>query len=314
MLVDTVPDAGYRTSAPGATLDTPVDTCQAALRAPCMRAREGATAWSHPHAPPTSALGGEEWRAALAPFRVTLTTHRLYRLVTSIEDVRVFMEHHVFAVWDFMSLLKALQRLLTSVSLPWLPHGDPAARRLVNTIVLGEESDEDGAGGYLSHFEMYLAAMEEAEADTVPIRRFVDEVRAGRSVGRAVGLAGAPAAARDFVRHTWAIASCGKAHRIAAAFTLGREEIIPQMFVGLIAELRKRLPGTLGRFHAYLERHVELDGNEHAPMGLSMLEGLCGDDVAKRVEAHRVAKAVLTARCLLWDGIANQLDELHAGT
>lgn len=247
---------------------------------------------------------------AISPLREALATHRVYGSIQTLEDVRTFMEHHVFAVWDFMSLLKALQRLLTCVSLPWLPEGDPLSRRLINEIVLGEETDEDGQGGYLSHFELYLAAMEEAGADASAIMRFMAHIRAGDPAPEALRNAVVPDAAREFVETTWEIVQSHAPHRIAAAFSLGREEIIPAMFVALIAELHQRFPAQLRRFHTYLDRHVHLDQGQHGPMAIRMLTQLCGGDPQKWQEAEMTAVAVLRARLLLWDSIAHQL---HAG-
>jgi len=93
--------------------------------------------------------------------RKTLLTHRLYPALSTTEHLALFMEYHVFAVWDFMSLLKALQMRLTCVGVPWLPIGDARVRRLVNQIVLGEESDCTPDGSAISHFELYLQAMRE---------------------------------------------------------------------------------------------------------------------------------------------------------
>jgi hypothetical protein len=88
-----------------------------------------------------------------------LLGHPVYREINSLAALRLFMEHHVFAVWDFMSLLKTLQVRLCCVGVPWLPAADPQATRFINEIVLAEESDEDGQGGYLSHFGLYLRSM-----------------------------------------------------------------------------------------------------------------------------------------------------------
>jgi hypothetical protein len=89
-------------------------------------------------------------RAALAIERTALLEHALYRRMASIDDLRTFMEHHVFAVWDLMSLLKSLQAKLTCVDVPWVPRATAEAQRLVNEIVLIEERDESADGGYIT--------------------------------------------------------------------------------------------------------------------------------------------------------------------
>src|ERR1017187_6231288 len=90
--------------------------------------------------------------------RQAVVTHPVYAALNSHEAVVVFMEYHVFAVWDFMSLLKSLQRNLTCVEMPWVPSGPSGSRRLINDIVLVEESDALG-GGFTSHFELYVKGM-----------------------------------------------------------------------------------------------------------------------------------------------------------
>src|SRR5262245_13834521 len=90
----------------------------------------------------------------LRALRGSLREHPLHCTLRPPYDVRTFIAPHVICVWDFMSLHKALQRRLTCVELPWLPPAHPDSCRLVNEILLGKESDSNGAGGYRSHFEL----------------------------------------------------------------------------------------------------------------------------------------------------------------
>jgi Protein of unknown function (DUF3050) len=133
----------------------------------------------------------------LEPSRVELANHQIYSRLQTIEHIRTFMEHHVFAVWDFMSLLKILQRQFTCVDVPWLPKGSPRVRRLINEIVLGEESDD--VDGNPAHFELYRAAMVAAGANTGPIDAFMRDLRCGCSIEAALANCAAPAGSRAFV-------------------------------------------------------------------------------------------------------------------
>ena len=111
----------------------------------------------------------ERLEKELLPLREVLKKHEIYKSIHSIEDIHTFMRHHVFAVWDFMSLLKQLQNLLSCNSIPWRPSGNPAASRLINEIVWGEESDVNRHGIPMSHYEMYLEAMQSLEVDASSI-------------------------------------------------------------------------------------------------------------------------------------------------
>jgi hypothetical protein len=240
---------------------------------------------------------------AVEPTRQLLLNNSLYYRLQSLPDLRRFMEHHVFAVWDFMSLLKALQRDLTCVQVPWVPTANPATRRLINEIVLEEETDVDPSGQPTSHFELYVQAMEACGADTAPIQRLVAAVAAGRTISQALTEAQAPDSVRGFVENTFSIINSGKPHAVAAAFTFGREDLIPAMFRQLVGELRTRFPGQLDLFTYYLDRHIELDEEVHAPLAQQMVRELCGDDPTHWQEAQQVTVRCLEARMALWDGI-----------
>lgn len=235
-----------------------------------------------------------------------LARHPLYAALRSEDDLRVFMRSHAFAVWDFQCLLKALQRELTCVEVVWRPTADPAARRLVNEIVLDEESDAAPdwlGGGHLSHFELYLAAMDRAGADAGPIRGFLASLGEGHQVDRLLATRELPPGAREFVSHTLAVARSGSAHRIAAAFARGREEIIPSMFAELVARLAHARPERWAGLLDYLERHVHTDGELHGPAARALVERLCGGDPRKLAEAEEAAEASLAARARLWDAV-----------
>jgi len=254
----------------------------------------------------------QELQARLQPARQQMVDHAVYRRLETLADLRVFMEHHVFAVWDFMSLLKALQRELTCVELPWVPKGNPATRRLINDIVLEEETDLDPEGQPTSHFELYLRAMREAGADTAPAERLLAALAEGASVPAALAAAQAPASVQEFVKHTFSVIANGQPHAIAAAFTFGREDVIPDMFRSLIADLGQRFPGQLDTFTYYLNRHIELDEDHHAPLAHQMVRDLCGPDAARWQQAAEVAQQGMAARVALWDGIAAALAEKKA--
>lgn len=247
--------------------------------------------------------------AAISAERSALLQHRLYGQLRTLEHLAVFMEYHVFAVWDFMSLLKALQVRLTCTGVPWLARGNAQVRRLVNEIVLGEESDALPGGGAASHFELYLQAMREAGADTARVEHFIGLLESGESVAKALEQTGVPAAVGAFVRHTFAVIERGRPHEIAAAFTYGREDLIPEMFTQLVHGLERQFPGKLASLRYYLDRHIELDGDEHGKMGRQMVDLLCEGDPCSEQEAIEAAVAALECRILLWNDIAMTLNK-----
>ena len=235
----------------------------------------------------------------LTKYREEIVNHALYKKLNSVEDIAVMMEYHVYAVWDFMSLLKALQSLLTCTTSPWKPVGDGKIRQLVNSIVLEEESDVDKENNPLSHYEMYIDAMKQCGANTSAIESFVANVSATNipSVNEGVDA---------FLKTTFDVIESNETHKIASAFTFGREDLIPDMFTAIVDEYNTE--NNLDKFVYYLERHIELDGGEHGPLALELISNLCGDDDDKWREVEETAIACLVARKKLWDSILANLN------
>jgi len=250
--------------------------------------------------------GVERLKDAVGPARNTVITHPMYHKLDSLTAVKIFMRHHVFAVWDFMSLLKSLQRHLTCVEVPWVPSGPTGSRRLINDIVLVEESDELG-GGFISHFELYLEGMSQAGADRSAIDAFIELIREGKPVLTSLKEAGAPEPSAEFTTTTWGFIEGLPIHCQAAAFAFGREDLIPDMF-DQVVEVNTDLGNQLSTFVDYLRRHIQVDAEEHTPMAMQMLADLCGDDPDKWRECEETVNAALAARCKLWDGIATAID------
>lgn len=241
--------------------------------------------------------------------RDELLRHRLYRMIDSLTNLRIFMEHHVFAVWDFMSLLKSLQQTETGVGLPWCPKRNRIVSRFINEIVLSEESDENGAGGYTSHFDLYRAAMRECGASTAEIDCLIALVDSGVDLGHALARSAAPACAARFVETTWSFIQSEQSHRVAAAFTLAREDVIPGIFRSCVDSLGSELGDSLPTLKYYLARHIDLDESRHAPMAIKVMHELCGNDRKRWEEATEAAEKALRARISLWDGIVTAIHD-----
>ncbi|MEE4244736.1 MAG: DUF3050 domain-containing protein, partial [Kangiellaceae bacterium] len=200
-----------------------------------------------------------------------LTLHPIYNALVTLEDTQKFMEYHVFAVWDFMTLLKALQVKMTCTTIPWVPVGEPTVRQMINEIVLGEESDEVVGG--LSHFEWYIQAMKEVGANTDSIDMLIDSIKSEGSYQSVIEAL--PYPVYQFVNTTMDIVNNGELHEIAAAFTIGRENLIPSMFMEFITAMKREHPDETATLQHYFERHIEVDGDSHGPLSIAMLNRLC---------------------------------------
>jgi Protein of unknown function (DUF3050) len=249
----------------------------------------------------------------LRSLRAALLDHSIYTQVASVADLRRFMEDHVFAVWDFMSLLKRLQQDLTCIKVPWFPADDAKAARLINGIVIGEETDVGPDGSYISHLALYLHAMRDIGASTRLFEKFRSLVFVGVPVEIALTQIGAPRHVQAFVAHTMALADSGSTEEVLAAFFYGREDIIPEMFRRPLDTLYgakhndDRLRHFIYYIDYYIDRHIELDGDSHGPKGRELLEDLVMKSPHARERALRAACRSIKARIGLWNGTSSKL-------
>jgi hypothetical protein len=238
-----------------------------------------------------------------------LVAHPMYGSLNSFDDIRTFMRNHVFAVWDFFSLLKRLQREVTCVDTPWRPRGLSDHARFILEIVISEESDEAIDSGYISHFELYLSAMSEVGADRSAIDGLLERIADGIDPIAALDNDQIPAFVQEFVGTTLKVALYGKPHEVAASFCHGRENLLPDVLAGVQGGLGPAIDNA-PIFKHYVERHITLDHDEHGPLALKLLDELCGGDEAKVEQANRVGVEAIEARGRLWDGI---LAEIQTG-
>ena len=237
----------------------------------------------------------------IEPIRKSIIAHPLYANMDHPEKLAIFMQHHVFAVWDFMSLLKSLQNKLTCTTVPWVPVGDAENRFLINEIVVGEESDVDESGNRMSHFELYLKAMYQCGANSDGVKEFITQFIETGDIELSFDRANVSEGIRSFVRFTFDVIKQNKAHVLASVFTFGREDLIPDMFISMVRDLHQQWPEKISTFRYYLERHIEVDGDHHSQLALKMVENLCGNNEAYWNEAEHYVIESLKQRKILWD-------------
>lgn len=238
-----------------------------------------------------------------------LLQHSLYEKVKTIDNLHEFLENHIYAVWDFMSLLKALQNKLTCTTTPWFASENPETRYLINEIVLAEESDLTVDGRRLSHFEMYVEAMKNCGAQTARLETFLQNVIDTNNVFIAIKQSDLHPNIKSFLDFTFRVIEEGKAHKIAAAFTFGREDLIPNMFTQILKNFQQNFPETdLSKLIYYFERHIELDADEHGPMAMQMITELCQDDENKWKDVEEISILALEKRIGLWNAIEEKIE------
>lgn len=245
----------------------------------------------------------------IQPQKDILLQHPLYEKVKTMDDLRQFLEGHVYAVWDFMSLLKALQNKLTCTTTPWLATENKETRYLINEIVLAEESDLTLDGKHSSHFEMYVEAMQSCGACTKELDAFLQNVIDTKNVFIAIKQSQLHPEVKAFLDFTFRIIEEGKVHKIAAAFTFGREDLIPTMFTEILKNFQQNFPDVdLAKLIYYFERHIELDADEHGPMAMQMINELCQEDPQKWKEVEEVSVLALEKRIGLWNAIEEKIE------
>jgi len=249
----------------------------------------------------------EKIRKSIDTLRQEIINHQVYSIIKDVDDLKIFMQYHVYAVWDFMSLLKTLQNNLTCTNVPWFPKGSAETRHLINEIVVGEESDIDLAGIRKSHFELYLDAMNQCGADTSQIEKFIATLKNNGNFDSAFSAAETPKEARDFVNFTFEVINSKKDYLQSAIFTFGREDLIPSMFISIVNDIHKNFPESISIFKYYLERHIEVDGDHHSHLSLQMTTNLCSNNEQYWEEAEQATIESLKKRIELWNGAYYQI-------
>jgi hypothetical protein len=234
-----------------------------------------------------------------------LDGHELYQELRDLSDLRLFMQRHVYAVYDFMSLTKAIQNYFAPIESIWRPPRHPEMARFINEIVLGEESDflfEDESRP-MSHFEMYLGAMQEIGLKTDAILSWASSLEFKNGRLDALDM---PGYCLDFVEETFSVVHSQKIQLIAAYFCFGREKIIPNLFQSILQESKLDMQQA-PVFHFYLKRHIEIDGDHHGPLAYRMIQYICGDDTDLWEQVVQATAKAISARIRLWDGVLAEL-------
>jgi hypothetical protein len=242
-----------------------------------------------------------------------LSQHPIYSGIQDMDDLRVFMSIHVFAVWDFMSLAKRLQRSLTCIELPWQDPKNSAAAHLINEIIFYEESDVNLDGEPVSHVSMYVEAMKEIGADTSAFYRFTAALAEGVGLQKALDIAAVPTYVKEFVSNNVNLALNGTDEEVAANFLYGREDAIPEMFTQLLNQWGLD-DNAAPRMTYYLKRHIDLDGDEHGPAAHKILEQLIAGNELAHFRALTSAKKAIADRIRLWDGISDSIAQEKTAT
>jgi len=242
------------------------------------------------------------------PLKQQLLNHDLYKYIETPDDLRIFTQHHVFEVWDSMSLVKCLQQKLTNINVPWTPRQSPKLTYFINDMVLAEESDVNLNGKRQSHFEMYLQAMEELKASTFDIHKFIEQVDHGTDIFLVISASELPEPVKSFLIFTFNTIYHEQLHQVAAAFVFGREELIPDTFCEILGEIEEKFPEeNISNLKYYFQRRLDIDRDIHRPMAIQLIEDICQNHSDLWQNVEEVAVNALHKRLNLWNGILKEV-------
>lgn len=238
--------------------------------------------------------------------RLTDLSNPMYLALQNMDGIKLFMQSHVFAVWDFMSLVTALQGHFTSIKVPWNPNSHTLAARFVNEIKLGEESDiiEEMV---ISHFEYYLEAMKDLGIEVDTVNNFVNDASLfGFEPAVKIHEDRLPAGVKEFMKTTFSFIQSSP-HELISSFVFGRETLIPDMFTAALKSMESQ-DESISKLRIYMDRHIEVDGNVHGVLGIGLLKLVCGDDQTKWKESVAAGNRALNARKLFYESILHQYE------
>ncbi len=235
-----------------------------------------------------------------------LNSHELFKSSEnfSVDELRIFMEYHVYAVWDFMSIVKSLQNHICPSNYPWKPnkYTRNGIAHLINEIIFSEESDKDDDGNYFSHFDLYIMAMEDLGANTNNILKFVESCELNDSKFENSNNIDIPIESLDFLKNTFECLKSNNKANTAAIFTYGRETTIPDMFSKILNKIDSDNL-LFSKLRLYIKRHIQIDSSRHGPLSLKLFEYTCEDNQKIYNEAIGYAIKSIDKRILLWDGV-----------
>lgn len=199
--------------------------------------------------------------------------HPVYSRIITPDALKIYMQRHVYFVLDFMFLVKSIQNEYTNTSPIWFPRmmksDNAMIGHYINEIVTTEETDVKFGGK--SHLEYYIEAMKEAKADTSDIESVLCNLKKG-TPDRILDIQNVYA--RDIFRQVCRLGDSGKVYAALGVFAVARENIIPEMFTNIVKTIDSEFPGNFTKLRTYLDRHIELDSEEHGPMSSLMLKAI----------------------------------------